>query len=220
MFFTLLAVFAHARAGEEAVLFSQLNIDGGYSAGSGWNITGGTAYLRDTFVGYHSTASFFSLTSGATLGSIDIALSYEQDSAVSDVYLELQSSSPSVDLPDGTIIASGTVTVSTPFNSDSIGLVSFRPSQSVFLQANKTYWIVAKPIMPESYVIWNSFPASPFWLRERLAGSYDGTTYLERWSNDVPAFRVTGVAIPEPSAFGTMTGLFVILHTSLKRRQK
>jgi hypothetical protein len=204
------------------VVFSQLYVNDTYEPSSSFAITGASASMNNTYVGYYSHAAPFYLESDTLLSSVDLALSFYPESSSTSVKVSIRLSSSLTDLPTGEPITSGFV-MGLPNDSSSSTLTSFIPGGApILLSAGQTYWITAEPTDAFTFNGWNQIKNNlfeiwpiPFPGRSRLAVSNDGVDYTERLSGALPAFQVTGTTIPEPSS--AFLSLISMILLSLRR---
>ncbi len=212
-----------------AVVFSQLYADSTYEPSSSFAITGSSASINSSFVGYYSHAAPFVLESDTLLSSVDLALSFYSHSSSSEVRISILPSSSLSDLPTGAPITSGLV-MAIPNDSSSSLLTSFVPEgPPILLAAGQTYWITAEPTDSLTFNGWNQIKNNlneisplPYPDRFRLAVSNDGIDYLELQSGSLPAFQVVGTAIPEPSSawLACLSTIYLMRRRRIRTRRR
>ena len=212
--FALLSPALFSFSAHADILFSQLELDGSYVAGAAFNVSGADSSNNGQPVGYYSVGAQFTLDSDALLSSIELALTYFPQSSSHDVLIKLQGNNQS-GLPDGNLIASGVVTTTVAFNTNSTLLTTFSPvGPAVQLTGGSTYWITAEPTEASTFNGWNviSRPTGQI-----VAHSNDGTNYYLRGERDWPAFQVTGTQVPEPSTLALFIPSALFLAQTRRR---
>lgn len=179
------------------ILFS--NLDGGTSFNKGTRFD-----IRGSSTGaYFGQAMPFTLSSSATLSSIDMGLVYV-DTANNQITIELEGNNAS-NLPDGNIIASGSVAAAVAYASGtSTVLTTFTPSgEPILLSANTTYWVIALPGTTGTLDGWSTVSVSG-----TSAYTTDGIAFTQV-STVEKALQVNGTVVPEPGsvAFLAVAGL-------------
>ena len=161
---------------------------------------------------YFSRGIPFILSSPATLSSLSLGLGL--DFGTNQITVELEGNSP-FNLPNGTILASGTVAAAVRADSSSTALTTFTPTgPPVVLSAGTTYWVVALPGAADTYAEWNLVSTMG-----NTASSNNGTSYTQQNNVNLGALVVNGVPAPEPGSATLWTLGAASVLTRFRRRR-
>jgi hypothetical protein len=181
---TILALTAR---GDSIVFSSFTPPDTGttYNSGFAWVTKG-----QSTTGGLLETAAQFTAMSSGDLATVELGLTYVTQGPVNAFLYADASGSPGTNL--GLL---GTGTPTDAFQSTDHNIVSFAVGGLVPVTMGTNYWLILKPDTTSTNDTWNlSLPA----VTGKVDQSIDDSTWVVA-SDMMPAFRVTAIAVPEPS---------------------